>query len=616
MKRTLITIFMVAMLALTFGQFMIPASSERQENHAPAAEITDPIHGDNVAGIIEIKIRVSDHDGIEEIKTVNIRIDDGEWAEAVLQGHGEDPSLWVYEWDTTAIENGAHHIRALACDGEGPGEEVVVGVMVQNEEVNRAPAVEIIEPTQGETVSGVVNVRVRVTDLDGKEDIEKVHVKIDDGEWNDAILQGRRGEEHSLWVYEWDTTAVENGEYHVFAVAWDGKDFGEEDGVGVLVQNVEENHAPVVEIIEPAHGKTVNGVVNVKVRASDLDGKEDIKKVHVKIDDGEWNDAILQGHGEDHSLWVYNWNTTTVENGEHHISAKAYDHEDDGEADVIGVIVNNTEENHKPVAEIVEIHQGATVSGVVEVWIKASDVDGIDDIEQVFVWIDDNEWQNATFLRNGEGHSLWVYEWDTTLEPNGEHHIWTIAYDAVDEGEENWVGVFVENIVENQIPRAEFIEPGAGARVHGIVRVTVAASDPDGNDNLEMVFVRIDDGEWQNATFHNNENGNSLWIIEWNTSAVENGEHHIQTSAFDGEDDSHVHTIGVFIHNEINENHPPTARIIDVEPIINGHLSGVVDVWIRVSDPDGLDEIVLVETRVDEGPWQPARQVGHERDFT
>jgi len=152
MKRTLITIFMVAMLALTFGQFMIPASSERQENHAPAAEITDPIHGDNVAGIIEIKIRVSDHDGIEEIKTVNIRIDDGEWAEAVLQGHGEDPSLWVYEWDTTAIENGAHHIRALACDGEGPGEEVVVGVMVQNEEVNRAPAVEIIEPSSSNRV--------------------------------------------------------------------------------------------------------------------------------------------------------------------------------------------------------------------------------------------------------------------------------------------------------------------------------------------------------------------------------------------------------------------------------------------------------------------------------
>ncbi len=619
MKRTIITIIMIAMLALTFGQFIIPASSARQENHIPAAEITDPNHGANVFGVIEIGIRATDRDGVEDIENVHVRIDEGEWKYADFIEADQEHKFYQAAWDTSTVDNGWHHIHARTYDGKNYSEVNMIGVQVGNEPPhNQVPRVEIMEPAMDETVSGEVEILLAAMDPDGNDELERVQIRVGDGEWLNTEFMGLEGN-HSWWSRTWNTAEFENGVYHLRARAWDGGDeHSDVDVVEVVVHNGEENHIPEAKIVEIQQGATVSGVVQVFIRASDANGRDDVEKVMVRIDELYWNEAEFHRNGdaEEVSIWIYDWNTTPFEDGEHHISAKAFDQEDDSEADVIGVIVDNIEENHRPVAEIVEIQQGATVSGVVEVWIRAADANGMDDIEHVFVWIDDNEWQNATFVRNGEGHSFWVYEWDTTAFENGEHHIWTIAYDGVDEGEENWVGVFVENIVENGIPKVEIIEPGRGAQLHGVVRVSVAASDPDGNDHLEMVFVRIDNGEWQNATFHDHENGNAVWIIEWNTSAVENGEHKIHAIAFDGEDESEVHAVGVLVHNEIHENHPPTARIIDVEPIIDGHLQGVVNVWIRVSDLDGLDEIVLVEARIDEGPWQPARQVAHDREFT
>ena len=616
MRRTVITIFMVAMLALAFGQFIIPASSAREDNHIPAAEIVDPIHGANVSGMIEIRIGARDLDGNDDIESVQVRIDEREWGNADYIEENHDHTWWQHAWNTAEFENGVHHISTRAYDGKNHSEVHMIGVHVFNEPPeNQAPRVEITEPAMDETVSGEVPIKIAAMDPDGLEDIELVKFRVGEGDWlNTEFVEV--AENHSWWSGTWNTAEFENGEYHLRAIAYDGEEHSEVDVIEVIVQNAEENHIPVAKIVEIQQGATVSGVVNVWIKASDADGRDDIEKVLVRIDEGEWDEAVFDRNGEEHSLWKYEWNTTAFENGWHHIRAKAFDHLDDGEADVIGVIVNNTEENHLPVAEIIEIQEGATVSGVVKVWIRASDADGLDDIRHVFVWIDDNEWQNATFHRNGDDHSLWVYEWDTTAVENGEHHIWTIAYDTVDEGEQKMLGVIVENIVENGIPRVEIIEPGQGAQVHGVVRVSVAALDPDGNDDLEMIFVSIDEGEWQNATFHGNENENMVWIFEWNTTAVENGEHHIRALAFDGEDESEVHAVGVLVHNEIHVNHPPTARIIDVEPIIGGHLQGVVNVWIRVSDADGLDEIVLVEARIDDGPWQAARQIAHEREFT
>lgn len=72
-------------------------------------------------------------------------------------------------------------------------------------------------------------------------------------------------------------------------------------------------------IIEyPINGEKVSGIVVVSGTASDDMG---IAIVEVKIDDGEWEEATGR------EKWEYSWDTTTSSEGEHEISARAWDGE-------------------------------------------------------------------------------------------------------------------------------------------------------------------------------------------------------------------------------------------------------------------------------------------------
>ncbi len=83
--------------------------------------------------------------------------------------------------------------------------------------------------------------------------------------------------------------------------------------------------------------------------------------------------------------------------------------------------------NHPPVIEIVEPVDGANVSGVVTIWMVASDMDGNDNITGVWVKIDNGTAQEATYNHtDGEGQ-WWYFEWDTTLETEDWHSIMAIV---------------------------------------------------------------------------------------------------------------------------------------------------------------------------------------------
>ena len=606
MRRTITMIAIMIVLSLAFGHFVPLASSAGRENHLPAVEIVEVHQGDTLTGVVDIWVKAGDQDGVEDIQHVQVKIDQGHWLNATFDEIHEHHSFWVYEWDTTAVENGEHHIHARAFDRNGSGEMHGIGVLVHNGEENHIPLVKIVAPAMDTNITGVVEILVAAMDPDGNDDIEWVKLKLEDGEWHNAEFK-EVAENHSWWVHTWNTTGYENGWYHLHAKAFDGVDDSEVDVVEVNIQNAPPNHAPGAEIVEMHPGDTVSGVVNVWIKATDPDGIEDIENVFVRIDDGDWHNATFHRNGEGHSLWVYEWNTITVENGWHHIHAIAFDGEDEGELHGMGVQVHNEPENHPPRAEIAEPVQGDRVSGIVEVAVGAADPDGNDDIEMVFVKIDEGEWLNATFHEEGEGHSFWVFEWDTTTVENGEHHIRTMAFDGRDDGEPDVIWVIVHNEPENGIPRADITAPVQGDRINGVVEILIAAADADGFEDIEIVYAKIDGGEWLNTTFHEVKEGHTFWIFEWDTTTVENGEHHVHAIAFDGEDHSEVHTIGVAVHNEIHVNQPPTAEIIDVWPIDNGIVMGIVNILMEASDPDGLDDIEHAQVRIDEHEWHLTR---------
>ena len=77
------------------------------------------------------------------------------------------------------------------------------------------------------------------------------------------------------------------------------------------------NQPPSVAFTSPAAGATVSGLVTVTGTASDSDGT--VQSVEVRVDSGAWQPASGT------TSWSRAWDTSTVADGSHTLSARAYD---------------------------------------------------------------------------------------------------------------------------------------------------------------------------------------------------------------------------------------------------------------------------------------------------
>ncbi len=91
-------------------------------------------------------------------------------------------------------------------------------------------------------------------------------------------------------------------------------------------------------------------------------------------------------------------------------------------------------------------------------------------------------------------------------------------------------------------PDVEIIYPNQGSTVSKIVTISGTASDPDGNDELLEVEIRID-GKWVLVE------GNTKWSYEWKTYEIQDGSYTIQVRSWDGFDYSEVKEIKITLDN-------------------------------------------------------------------
>jgi hypothetical protein len=400
---------------------------------------------------------------------------------------------------------------------------------------NNPPGIAIVEPDDGATVNSIIIIWMVAWDPDGNEEIQEVWVRIDSGDNQNATYNHTDGE-GQWWYFEWNTTEVEDGWHSIRAIVWDGQ-ADAHDLIEVYVDNIPDNNPPQIAIIEPDGGATVSGTITIWMVAWDEDGNDDIDDVWVKIDSGDNQNATYNHTDAEGQWWYYEWNTSEVEDGWHHITAIVWDGHDDG-SDVIEVYVDNVPENNVPGIAIIEPDGGATVSGTITIWMVAWDEDGNDDIEDVWVRINDGHLRNTTYNHtNGEGQ-WWYYEWDTTEVEDGWHHIRAIVWDGKDDNHDV-IEVLVDNIQDNNVPGIAIVEPDGGATVSGTITIWMVAWDEDGNDDIEEVWVRIDGGELRNATYNHTNGEGQWWYYEWDTTEVEDGWHHIRAIVWDGQDDGH-----------------------------------------------------------------------------
>jgi len=467
------------------------------------------------------------------------------------------------------------------------------------------PGIEIVAPINGETVSGVYEVTGVAADDLG---ITFAEVRIDLGEWRNATDTSGNGSWAS-WSFSWDTRLYANGWHEVWARAWDVEGNHGFDRAEVRVSNeIHENTPPWVAIHFPRQESTVCGEVLVEGHAGDDDANDSVEQVQVRFREGEWQDA--RPDGGSFSTWFFALDTRLYENGWGRLDARSFD----GEAysDIYDVwirILNPCEgANHRPWVHIDEPDHGETVSGIVVISGRAGDPDGLDKVELVQVRIGARgEFRNATPLGPGEDPwRSWATEWDTRERDNGWVAVCSRSWDGELYSELHCVEVFVQNGEhhENHAPIVRIHFPRQGEGVSGFVRILGGAEDPDEpTDKVEMVFVRIDGGDWVRAEDISGDGSFHRWARGWNTREWDNGEHRVCARSWDGELYSEPHCITVFVRNDHEEeNHAPRVDI--THPADGTTVNGTVTISGTAEDDHGVR---YVEWRIGgDGMWRDA----------
>ncbi len=215
----------------------------------------------------------------------------------------------------TALANGTDGSNGVYVYGTGGGFPIN-GYQSQNNWVdvvfvnnvapdNTPPTINMTAPAAG-TISGSVNVTATANDNIGVVGVQ-------------FLLNGSNlGAEVTTapYAYSWNTTTVTNGNYTLTARARDAAgNTTTSGGVAVTVNNVPDTQAPAVSITAPSAG-AVSNTVSVTANASDNVG---VVGVQFLLDGANLGAEDLT------SPYSVSWNTFSVANGSHTLTAKARD---------------------------------------------------------------------------------------------------------------------------------------------------------------------------------------------------------------------------------------------------------------------------------------------------
>jgi hypothetical protein len=95
----------------------------------------------------------------------------------------------------------------------------------------------------------------------------------------------------------------------------------------------------------------------------------------------------------------------------------------------------------------------------------------------------------------------------------------------------------------NGKPTVTITYPSNGATIARLVMISGTASDPDKEDNISSVEVKIGENDWVTAT------GTTLWSYDWTTYTSQNGMYTISTRSYDGKDYSEIKSITLTVYN-------------------------------------------------------------------
>jgi len=171
---------------------------------------------------------------------------------------------------------------------------------------------------------------------------------------------------------------------------------------------------PKTKISEPGLGDIINGTVTITGTSHHPEGDQKIKWTLVKIDDGGWVET------DDPIYWSYEWDTTTVEDGEHILSAVCSDGIKQSAIYQTSVDVKNDEDEPDP-EKIPDLTGEGTIgwSGIKPKLVIQGEftIENVGDAESELDWEigDTPDWGDWTFMPS-EGYDLTPEDGEFTVD--------------------------------------------------------------------------------------------------------------------------------------------------------------------------------------------------------
>jgi len=438
---------------------------------SPVVSLTAPAPGARVSGTVTLSANATDNQGVTRV----------EFHDGTRLLGSDTTSPFSFTWNTEPEADGEHVLTASAYDAAGNvASSAQVAVTVWHD--TTPPSVSITAPGSGALIAGTVAISVTATDEAG---VTRVEFLLD------GNLLGT--DTSSPYGFSWNTRTAADGNHTLIARATDASGLVGTATVGVRVDNTN----PTVALTNPINGALLKGLVGLQATASDEQG---VARVEFFVD------GTLIGTATSHPYSV-SWNSATVANGTHTLTARAYDTLGLSSASSVLVTVDNT----PPAVTLTSPVQGTFLRGAVTLEATASDNHGIWKVE---------------FYRTGAligtaTTAPYSITWHTTSEAQGNHILAVKAYDLA---ANTTTSYGVQVTVDNTAPMTAISAPANNtAVVGGMVQVGATAGDNLGVARVELYVDGTLIGTDTTAPYG----------VSWNSTTVTDGFHALTSKAYD-----------------------------------------------------------------------------------
>jgi hypothetical protein len=284
---------------------------------------------------------------------------------------------------------------------------------------------------------------------------------------------------------------------------------------------------PSVSMTAPANNATVNGSISVSANASDNVG---VVGVRFAVD------GANIGAEDTSAPYSVTWNTASVSNGPHSLTAIARDAAGNVTTSAaVTVTVDNFVDATPPSVSMTSPANNATVNGSISVTANASDNVGVVGVRFA---------ADGVNIGGEDTSAPYSVAWDTTSVSNGPHSLTAIARDAAGHVTTSAaVTVTADNFSDVTPPAVALTAPADGSEVQGTINLAATASDDVGVVSVQFTA---------NGANIGSPDTTPPYSANWNTNPFANGTYTLAAVARDAANNSTISApVSVTVNNSI-----------------------------------------------------------------